>query len=793
MVINLRPHQELAVSKMSNGKVLIGGVGTGKTPTALAYYFTHVLGGVLNDLGSVQQPVDLYILTTAMKRDSLDWQKWAAQIGISVDNREDSIFNIRFVIDSYNNIKKYKDVRKAFFIFDEQRLVGAGEWSKNFIKIAHNNQWIMLSATPGDTWMDYIPLFIANRYYKNRTEFKRRHCVFSYYGKYPKLERYLEEGRLLRLKQSILVDMPYEKHTKRHISQVPVKYDVDLFRNTVKKRWNPYEEKPLKDASELFLVMRKIVNSDSSRIEALRSLIQKHPRLIVYYNFDYELHALRSLADSLLKEQAFKSKKEQVCQDSTPKAFGNGCKGLRKNDLSLSMKSSLSVFSESPMDANYMSTISATDQRFKSSSVPPQSVMTDTRVRTPKTPKKHFDERSTETPSSLPETQLSEIVGRADSTQPSSRLGSDTTEINSCWNPNCVNCSLERSTISPSTTNIESSNESNYNTPSERIGESWQNNTLPSTTKNSQSSFETTSNSSSRPNNGILSEPISLEEACQLCQNDRSYGNHSSLMWTLEIPEDSEDYDQASHISMRSRQSSLTTTMLPISRSNHSSATSKDISKTTSPEDSERNTVESYSARKVEKRQCETTPVMGLGFTDAQSEKTSKSSYPIQKSDVRIAEQNQERSEKCQTSLVSPVVADTGVTTKTFAADKDESLSSRLSTQPSTSEWKSFAVAEWNGHKHQPIPETDSWLYFVQYASGAEGWNCTSTDAMVFFSLTYSYKYFAQAQGRIDRMNTLYTDLYYYILMSGSSIDLAVSKALKNKRNFNEKDYIDAA
>lgn len=601
MVINLRPHQELAVSKMSNGKVLIGGVGTGKTPTALAYYFTHVLGGVLNDLGSVQQPVDLYILTTAMKRDSLDWQKWASQIGISVDNREDSIFNIRFVIDSYNNIKKYKDVRKAFFIFDEQRLVGAGEWSKNFIKIAHNNQWIMLSATPGDTWMDYIPLFIANRYYKNRTEFKRRHCVFSYYGKYPKLERYLEEGRLLKLKRNILVDMPYERHTKRHISQVPVKYDVDLFRNTVKKRWNPYEEKPLKDASELFLVMRKIVNSDSSRIEALRFLIQKHPRLIVYYNFDYELHALRSLADSLVKEQKFKSKKEQVCQNQT--------------------------------------------------------------------------------------------------------------------------------------------------------------------TRISQTSFETISNSNSRPDNGILYEPISLAEACQLCQNDRSYGHHGNLMWVLDTLG---DYDQESHISMRSRESSSTTTTLPISHSIHSSATSKDVSKTTSPEDSEGNTVKFCSAHQIAKKQCETTPVM------------------------ENENQTRELCEKCQTSLVNPVVADIGATTKTFVSGEGESSSSRLSTQPSTSGWKSFAVAEWNGHKHQPIPETDSWLYFVQYASGAEGWNCTSTDAMVFFSLTYSYKYFAQAQGRIDRMNTLYTDLYYYILMSGSSIDLAVSKALKNKRNFNEKDFIDA-
>jgi hypothetical protein len=100
-----------------------------------------------------------------------------------------------------------------------------------------------------------------------------------------------------------------------------------------------------------------------------------------------------------------------------------------------------------------------------------------------------------------------------------------------------------------------------------------------------------------------------------------------------------------------------------------------------------------------------------------------------------------------------------------------------------------FVVAEWNGHRKHPIPDTDSWVYLVQYVSGAEGWNCTSTDTMVFYSLTYSYKNFEQAQGRIDRLNTPFTQLFYYIFLSNSEIDFGVRKSLAEKRLFNERKW----
>lgn len=303
MAVELDANQIKAIEEMKNGSVLKGGVGSGKSRTALGYFFLKVCDGDLriNGFGALREMSrarDLYIITTKKKRDKLEWEEEALSYHLS-SKREDSFGGVQVKVDTWNNIGKYEDVKNAFFIFDEQRLVGSGGWVKSFFNIAKENQWVMLSATPGDTWMDYIPLFVANGYYKNRTEFIRQHVIFSPYTKYPKVDRYVETGRLEAIRRHISVEMPVERHTTRHILNTIVQYDTAQFDRVVKDRWHIYEDRPLKDVGEMFIVMRKLVNTDPSRLQAIAELSDKHDRLIVFYNFDYELELLRTLGETL--------------------------------------------------------------------------------------------------------------------------------------------------------------------------------------------------------------------------------------------------------------------------------------------------------------------------------------------------------------------------------------------------------------------------------------------------------------------------------------------------------------
>lgn len=437
---------------MHDGCVLWGGVGAGKTITALAYAL------------KAEPDKKIVIVTTAKVRDSGSWEDEAATIGVQVKN---------FEITSWNKINDLVDYEDCFFIFDEQRLVGSGAWVKAFYKIAKKNKWILLTATPGDTWADYGPMFVAHGWYKNITEFRQQHAVYSSFTKYPKIVRWLNESKLQKYRSQLLVKMPMERHTTRHIHHIECSYDQELLDTVRKRRWNIYKDEPIRNAAELYGVMRKVVSTDPSRIWEIRKLLKTHPKLIIFYNYNYELDILR-----------------EICTD------------------------------------------------------------------------------------------------------------------------------------------LENTKDKDY---------SW-----------------------------LLKEPNTSSTATE----------------TTSIPQPQVDSADG--------QSKSATTKKPGAKQ--------------------------------------------LGKTPTSSEKSIASS-----------------------------------------AKKQASLRETSA---------SFSWAEWNGHKHEPLPTTSSWIYLVQYSSGSEGWNCIETDSMAFWSLTYSWKQFHQAQGRIDRLNTPFTDLHYYVLMTNSVAEKPVMQALEQKKDF---------
>ena len=296
-MISLRDYQIDAIKNMKTGCILCGGVGSGKSITSIGYYYLQN-GGKWGSLTGhpyemMKHPKDLYIITTARKRDTCEWEAELAPFLMST-SPDANAYDNKIVVDSWNNIGKYVDVKDAFFIFDEQRVVGSGAWVKAFYKIAKVNEWILLSATPGDTWQDYIPVFVANGFFKNKTEFIREHVVYSRFSKFPKVDRYLNTGRLIRLRNSILVNMDFQRKTVSHHEDIYVQYNIEKYKDVGKLRWNPFENKPIKTASELCYTWRKIVNMDDSRLVALMEILEKHPRVIIFYNFDYELDLLKA-------------------------------------------------------------------------------------------------------------------------------------------------------------------------------------------------------------------------------------------------------------------------------------------------------------------------------------------------------------------------------------------------------------------------------------------------------------------------------------------------------------------
>lgn len=293
--VELLPHQEEALNKMHNGCILCGGVGSGKSITSIAYYFVKA-GGKLKPFTPPETMKSLYIITTARKRDTYEWDDELRRYGL-VRGENTGLYCPNVYIDSWNNIKNYENVKDSYFIFDEQRLVGTGVWVKTFLKMVKFNEWILLSATPGDTWLDYAPVFIANGFYKNFTEFRYEHVVYAPFLNFRRVDRYVNIKRLERLRDRILVDMPFERKTEQHHIDIVVEYDKDAYSHIMKTRFNPETKEPIKNASELCSLLRKICNSSPAKINALLDIYDQRPRVIVFYNYDYELDILKDLCE----------------------------------------------------------------------------------------------------------------------------------------------------------------------------------------------------------------------------------------------------------------------------------------------------------------------------------------------------------------------------------------------------------------------------------------------------------------------------------------------------------------
>lgn len=298
-MLKLRNYQLKAIDKMKNGSVLCGETGSGKSLTAVAYYYL-ANGGGRNFLKGGEyvymppNPDDLYIITTAKKRDNLEWERELAPFLLSSD-KEKSVYKHEVIVDSWNNVPKYKDVKNAFFIFDEQRVTGKGPWVKSFLKIAKSNRWILLSATPGDNWGDYVPLFLANGFYRSRRQFSEEHEVYARYCNFPKVEKYVNTRKLEWFRSQILIDMDFKRATIAHHEDIIVQFDGVKYKDTYKYRFNWWKNKPIENAAELCYCLRKVVNTDDSRKDAVLRLSEKHPKMIVFYNFDYERDIILNL------------------------------------------------------------------------------------------------------------------------------------------------------------------------------------------------------------------------------------------------------------------------------------------------------------------------------------------------------------------------------------------------------------------------------------------------------------------------------------------------------------------
>lgn len=298
----LYPHQKEALKRMFNGCILKGGTGSGKSRCGLYYYFQKYGGSIEDQAYNPMKgkPPDLYIISTAKKVRDKEWEGELTPFLLLPDSQTGlTRYGNKVVIDSWNVIKKYVDAKNAFFIFDECKVNGKGVWAKCFLQITKRNEWIILSASPGDSWQDYETIFLAHGFFRTRTEFRGEHLVYDPYVKnFPKVTGYRNETRLIRLRDKILVDMEFERHTTQIHEYITCEYNIPLYRDTMRKRWDYFKDEPITQAAGLCYALRRIVNTDESRQVKLLELLDDHPKAIIFYNFEYEREILLNLGYS---------------------------------------------------------------------------------------------------------------------------------------------------------------------------------------------------------------------------------------------------------------------------------------------------------------------------------------------------------------------------------------------------------------------------------------------------------------------------------------------------------------
>lgn len=272
--ISMYEYQLEAIDKLQSGMILWGNVGSGKSRTSLYFYCKNYSNK------------KLLIITTAQKRNNGEWLE------------ECKVFGLNPIIDSWNNIKKYEKYENYFIIFDEDHLTGYGAWSKTFIKMAKCNDWLVLTGTPGDNYAEFMTVFIAKGWYKNKRDFEENHVIYSRYSKYPKVDRYINQGLLEKHRRDILVKMFVEKRPMVHKEIVITQYDISKYKKAYKEKRDE-NNKPFKNATAFCLYLRKICNEDESKIVKVRELLLKHNKVIIFYNYIYEKEMLLKLLKTM--------------------------------------------------------------------------------------------------------------------------------------------------------------------------------------------------------------------------------------------------------------------------------------------------------------------------------------------------------------------------------------------------------------------------------------------------------------------------------------------------------------